>query len=98
MQVGVILPLGIAKCAPTQNVQWKVKRRIKLMSMAMRHFAPKDKMPPDKMPQGHFAPRHFAPSRTKFRKGGILPQLQNYGGHFAPTFFNTAGALVVITV
>ena len=34
------------------------------------------------MPQGHFAPNH-----TKFWKGDILPQLQNSGGHFAPTFF-----------
>ena len=39
------------------------------------------------MPQGHFAPRNFAPNHTKFWKGDILPKLQNYGGHFAPTFF-----------
>ena len=49
---------------------------------ARRHLAPKDKMPQDKMPLGHFAPRHFAPNRTQFWKGNILPQLQNYGGHF----------------
>ena len=54
---------------------------------AARHFAPKDKMPQDKMPQGHFAPRHFAPNRTKFWKEDIVSQLQNFGGHFAPTFF-----------
>ena len=45
------------------------------------------KMPRDKMPQGHFAPRRFAPNRTKFWKEDILSQLQNFGGHFAPTFF-----------
>ena len=50
--------------------------------LARRHFARKDKMT-----QGHFAPRYFAPKHTKFRKGDILPQLQNSGGHFGPTFF-----------
>ena len=49
---------------------------------APRHFAPKDKMPQDKMPQGHFAPRHFAPNHEIFWKVVILPQLQNYGGHY----------------
>ena len=55
---------------------------------APRHFAPKDKMPQDEMPQGHFAPGQFAPNHTKFWKGDILPQLQNYGGHFAPIFLH----------
>ena len=46
-------------------------------NLARRQFAQKDKMPHG----------HFAPNRTKFWKGDILPQLQNYGGHFAPTLF-----------
>ena len=37
----------------------------------------------DIFPPGHFAPRHFAPNRTRFCKVDILPQLKNYGGHFA---------------
>ena len=61
--------------------------KLALLLMARRHFAARHFAPKDKMPQGHFAPRHFAPICTKFWKGDILPQLQNYGGHFAPTFF-----------